>query len=258
MNTDLLNRNNDNVADSGHLTKMLRSLDKDFKENIKSKHAEGMFFTSKSNKKRSARARAARQKNVLRIRFTSFAQTLGVNFEDYKPRKYGRRDEITIRVIPPTPGPLVSVFILAFFPESGNYHFQKVAKKSAPGLPGGSIEGNEAIFMAAAREYVEETCGAEKQNGVDISSYPLTVIGDFELSASINREVNGRGVLVFVELPESEKANITSGGGISEEGESITDNYFWTFEEVQRVVDEGRVLRNSIKAWTLYIDYLLK
>ena len=241
----------------GGFTKMLRNLARDFKGNIRPELRKRSRFISKSSERRTARAKSVRNSNILRISFTPFAETLG-SLETQETRQWSeRRIKASVQIHAKT---LVSVFVLAFFPESETYHFQKVAKKFAPGLPGGSIEKNELTFDTAKREYAEETSDGQGSNGIDISKYPLNAVGEFELTSSptIKREVDGMGALVLVELPESEKANIKSGGGICEEGENITGNYFWTFDEVQKMADENRIMRNSIKAWLLYLDYLLK
>jgi 8-oxo-dGTP pyrophosphatase MutT (NUDIX family) len=132
--------------------------------------------------------------------------------------------------------------------------FQKVLKKSAPGFPSGRIENGETILQAAVREFKEESGGRESTKGIDISPHNPLCIGDFVLDKAIGGE---RGAVVFVEIPGNEIANLKEGGG-TEEGEMVEKLFLWTFEEVLKKVQEEAILANSIKAWDLYLEYLIK
>jgi 8-oxo-dGTP pyrophosphatase MutT (NUDIX family) len=214
------------------------------------------FFKSKGEERRRKRGKKTSSFQMPVVVFSPFAQTLGSNPVNAKSASRSRKNKpIQLGTALNQSNQIVSVFVIAMFKANPPvFLLQKVQKKSAPGFPSGRIENGETILQAAVREFKEESGGRESAGGIDITPYNPLCIGEFVLDKAVNGE---RGSVVLVEIPENEIANLKVGGG-AEEGEVVEELFRWTFEEVLEKAQEEAILPNSIKAWNLYLEYLIK
>lgn len=226
----------------------LRQVEREFKDDILPQIKARRYFVSKGEKRRGKARGPSRQKPA--IRFSPFAMTLGNGSPNVQPKRH----PVQAATMPAKSGQLISVFVIAMIKTSPRvFVFQQVQKKSAPGFPGGGIEEGETILQAGAREFKEESNGGDLAGGVDITFYNSFCIEKFVLDRAENGE---QGAVIFVELPESEIANLKAGGG-AEEGEVVEKLFFWTFDEVSERVKSRTILPNSVKIWDLYCNYLV-
>ena len=227
--------------------RQLRQVGREFKDVILPQVKARMAFESKSRRKKGPSCRKS-----YNIRFSPFAMTLdnGLNVR-LSTRKSPAVGRVTI---PAQTGQLVSVFVIAMVTtDPPVYVLQKVKKKSAPGFPGGGIENGETILGAGAREFKEESRGENLTKGVDIAPYNPICIGKIVLDRAISGE---QGAVIFVEIPESEIANLEAGGG-DEEGEIVEGISLLTFEEISEKAERRVILPNSVNIWDLYCNYLV-
>ena len=170
------------------------------------------------------------------------------------PVRKSKGQPVRAAIMPSQTGQLVSVFVIAMVTtDPPVYVLQKVQKKSAPGFPGGGIEEGETILQTGKREFKEESRGENLAKGVDIAPYNPICIGKVVLDRAVSGE---QGAVIFVELPESEIANLKAGGG-DEEGEVVEDISLLTFDEVSKRAESRTILPNSAKIWDLYCNYLV-
>jgi hypothetical protein len=214
------------------------------------------FFESKGEKRRRKRGKKTPSFQIPVVVFSPFAQALESKAVNTKPVSKSPKNKPTqLGTAVNQSNQIVSVFVIAMFKTNPPvFLLQKVLKKSAPGFPSGRIENGETILQAAVREFKEESGGRESTKGIDISPHNPLCIGDYVLDKAIGGE---RGAVVFVEIPGNEIANLKEGGG-TEEREMVEKLFLWTFEEVLKKVQEKAILANSIKAWDLYLEYLIK
>ena len=215
-------------------------------------------FESKGEKRRRKRGKKTSSFQIPVVVFSPFAQTLESNPVNTKSASRSRKNKPTqLGTALNQPNQIVSIFIIAMFKTNPPvFLFQKVLKKSAPGFPSGRIENGETILQAAVREFKEESGSGSRKSagGIDISHYNPLCIGEFVLDKAVNGE---RGAVVLVEIPGNEIANLKEGGG-AEEGEVVEELFRWTFEEVLQRIQERAILPNSVEAWNLYLEYLIK
>ncbi len=229
------------------ILRQLRQIKREFEDDILPQVKARMGFESKSRRKKKPPCRKSRN-----VKFSPFAMNLGNGPSDVQPKP--KSQPVRTAIMPSQTGQLISVFIIAAIEtDPPVYVIQKIQKKSAPGFPGGTIENGETLLVAGAREFKEESNGGDLTKGVDITRYNPICIRKFILDRAINGE---EGAVIFVELPESEIANLNAGGG-AEEGEVVERIFLLTFDEESEKAKNRTILPNSAKIWDLYCNYLI-
>ena len=249
----------------------LRDLRGQFKSHIESELKSHSRFIPKS---RRLRKRIKRSSGIGRIVFTPFEMSLPtipkfkgkkgqaifprVNSDDPEIKAMLRSEEGSDT---PVTGfnKVVSVFIVSRFEKNPpKIMIQKVAKKGKKGIPGGTPKSTDvSLIYVGAREYQEET-GAERQadetllGGINILSYAPIEIGQFPLHNALFGEM---GIVLFVSLPEKEIQNIKTGGGDGEE-EKVTDIWLATHDQIEELIGNNDLSRNSVSALEIYFKYI--
>ena len=251
-----MTENQENGYSSPGISSQLRQIRDVFSHEVLPALKRKAFFESKGEKRRRKRGKKPSSFQIPVVVFSPFAQALESNPVNTESARRSRKNKPTqLGTALNQPNQIVSVFIIAMFKTNPPvFLFQKVLKKSAPGFPSGRIENGETILQAAVREFKEESGGRESTRGIDISPYNPLCIGEFVLDKAVNGE---RGAVVLVEIPGNEIANLKEGGGTEEE-EMVEKLFRWTFDEVMEKVQEESILTNSVKAWNLYLEYLIK
>jgi 8-oxo-dGTP pyrophosphatase MutT (NUDIX family) len=248
--------NQENGHSSPGISSQLRRIRDVFSHEVLPALRRKAFFESKGEERRIKRGKKPSSFQMPVVVFSPFAQALESNPVNARSASKSRKNKpIQLGTALNQPNQIVSVFIIAMFKTNPPvFLLQKVQKKSAPGFPSGRIENGETILQAATREFKEESNGRKSTGGIDITAYNPLCIGEFVLDKAVNGE---RGAVVLVEIPGDKIANLKEGGG-AEEGEVVEELFRWTFEEVLKKVQEESILPNSIKAWNLYLEYLIK
>jgi len=248
--------NQENGYSSPGISSQLRQIRDVFSHEVLPALKRKAFFESRGEKRRRKRGKKTSSFQMPVVVFSPFAQALESNLVNARPASKSPKEKLTqLGTALSQSNQIVSVFIIAMFKiDPPVFLLQKVLKKSAPGFPSGRIENGETILRAAVREFKEESGGRELAGGIDIAPYNPLCIGEFVLDKAVNGE---RGAVVLVEIPGNEIPNLKEGGG-TEEGEMVEKLFLWTFEEVLEKVQEESILANSVKAWNLYLEHLIK
>lgn len=93
-------------------------------------------------------------------------------------------------------------------------------------IQGGGIDEGETVEQAAVRELEEET-------GIKLNELELKKLGEFYPLHSLSTE-KGYLFMAIIEKTDFHKRNM-------EVSEVITDQEFFTFDEVYKMIDEGKI-----------------